>query len=690
LGENSLICAVLLDEAQVEENFRRFKIPILHKEKEMADFRKWFLAFAVVALLFAIPASAQPALQCTANAGVPPTVRAEGLTELVGDIVLNCTGGTPTPAGVAIAPANVTVFLNVNVTSRLVADPMTEALLLIDEPHSTTNPTVPLIPCAAGTVGTCSVLGTSGGVGNPGPYGTGKGPNVFQGRLTGSNQVTFLGVPIDPPGSQTRVIRITNIRANANQLGVSSTLVPTQITAYISITGSTSVPVNNPQQTVAFVQAGLKTSIQSGTLSTPINFLYCNSANSNIAGNNTSSLQTGGQNGTQFIVRFDEGFASSWKVRNAALTIAGPTAAATGSIGDLNQNVPGAIYNTETGFSSGGSTDAIPTGSGVVQQPTPFPTTSGLSSAGVANAGTRLMIQFNAIPTGAQLFVPVQLNTVNQSSTSTVVGRAVLVAADSTGANIGGIGTGSFGPIPATSTSNTLSGVSVISTNTGIAPITVTAGTAIAVYEIVGTDPFQLERLEVPVAVAFTASQSGLTLGVQSTATASFAPISTVGTASSTAPVPRFAPGTPANSFIVNRCNCNILFPWVSNQAGFDTGIAISNTSADPFGTTTQTGTVTLNYYTAGTPVPPQTTNGPIPAGQTLAFTLSSGGNFGIAATPGFQGYIIAQSQFQYCHGIAFFSAVGAPGVGGATYLGIVLDSAGLNRTKSPGEVQAH
>lgn len=657
----------------------------------MADFRKWFLAFAVVALLFAIPASAQQSpLQCAVNAGVPPTVRGEGLTEPVGDIVLNCTGGTPTPAGVAIAPANVTVFLNVNITSRLVADPMTEALLLIDEPHSTTNPTVPLIPCAAGTAGTCSVLGTNGGVGQFGPYGPGKGPNVFQGRLTGSNQVTFLGVPIDPPGSQTRVIRITNIRANANQLGVSSTLVPTQITAYISITGSTSVPLNNPQQTVAFVQAGLRTSIQSGTLSTPINFLFCNPANANIAGSNTSALQSGGQNGTQFIVRFDEGFASSWKVRNAALTIAGPNTAATGSVSDLNQNVPGAIYNTETGFSSGGTTDAIPTGSGVTQQAPPFPAASGLSSAGVASAGTRLMIQFNAIPTGAQIFVPVQLNTVNQSNTTTVVGRAVLVAADSTGANISVIPGGSFGPVPATSPSNPLSGVSVISTNTGIAPVTITAGTGTAVYEIVGADPFQLERLEVPVAVAFTASQTNLTLGVQATTTAGFAPISTVTTASATAPVPRFAPGTPANAFIINRCNCNILFPWVSNQAGFDTGIAISNTSADPFGTTAQTGTVTLNYYTAGTPVPPQTTTGPIPAGQTLAFTLSSGGNFGIAATPGFQGYIIAQSQFQFCHGIAFFSAVGAPGVGGATYLGIVLDATGLNRTKAPGEVQAH
>lgn len=43
-----------------------------------------------------------PAFQCTANAGVTPLVRGEGLAESVGDIVLNCSGGTPTPAGQAV------------------------------------------------------------------------------------------------------------------------------------------------------------------------------------------------------------------------------------------------------------------------------------------------------------------------------------------------------------------------------------------------------------------------------------------------------------------------------------------------------------------------------------------------------------------------------------------------------------
>ncbi len=54
-------------------------------------------------------------------------------------------------------------------------------------------------------------------------------------------------------------------------------------------------------------------------------------------------------------------------------------------------------------------------------------------------------------------------------------------------------------------------------------------------------------------------------------------------------------------------------------------------------------------------------------------FTLSSGGDHGIAATPGFQGYIIAQMEFQWCHGFAFLSDVGAQKLAEG-YLAIQLD----------------
>ena len=58
-------------------------------------------------------------LTCRSTAGVPPVLRAEGFTELTGDIVIVCTGGT---AG-QTSNINIQMFLNVPITSRLVGRP---------------------------------------------------------------------------------------------------------------------------------------------------------------------------------------------------------------------------------------------------------------------------------------------------------------------------------------------------------------------------------------------------------------------------------------------------------------------------------------------------------------------------------------------------------------------------------------
>jgi hypothetical protein len=46
-----------------------------------------------------------------------PQLRAEGETELIGDIVLTCTGGTPTVAGKPVPTVAISVSLNTAVTS---------------------------------------------------------------------------------------------------------------------------------------------------------------------------------------------------------------------------------------------------------------------------------------------------------------------------------------------------------------------------------------------------------------------------------------------------------------------------------------------------------------------------------------------------------------------------------------------
>jgi len=631
----------------------------------MKDFRKWFPALAVAALAFgaASTANAQqnPAFSCIGNAGVPPIVRAEGLAELVGDLVLNCTGGTPTAQGSPVPQANVQIFLNTNITSRILgstSDPWSEALLMIDEPG-------PDVQRYCTTLGGCTATGTGSGSGVN--YGAeGSASNIYQGRQSGANSIVWLGVPIDPPGTNaTRIIRITNVRANANQLGVSSTLIPTQIVMFVSVTGTTALPINNPQQTVAYIQPGLSFSVRNLKSS----YLQCVSWNSAAASSSGSNLSA--SNGLGSVVRFSEGFASAFKRRNAATFVGNDT-----SPTPISQNTPGAIYNSESGFYNSAATS-----------------TNKLNEAGLASHGTRLMARFNNVPTGVVLYATVYPVVSNSDPSITSVGAsnslvgtspasigARLVITDSTGAGV-------FSPV--TRTNN-----SAANSSAGTAPITLNNGAGMAVWEVMSADPLRSEVFEFGIGVAY-AANTGSNLPALGTATVagSFAPLSTVTTASTSAPLPRFADTSSAqNLFTLNACTTNLLFVFLTNQAGFDSGIAISNTSMDPFGTATQAGACKLNYYgetTGGGAAPAAQTSAVIPAGKQLTAVLSTGGNYGIAATPGFQGYMIAQCAFQYAHGFAFISDVGANRVSEA-YLALVLDKGLGARTLFESETLGH
>jgi hypothetical protein len=223
-------------------------------------------------------------------------------------------------------------------------------------------------------------------------------------------------------------------------------------------------------------------------------------------------------------------------------------------------------------------------------------------------------------------------------------------------------------------------------------------GSATALYEVVNADPHAVEIANIPVGVAFISNTAqNIPNPGQSTVNVSFAPISNVQTASGSDPIPRFCDrSTPANTFHIDVCQCNLLFPFVTNQSGFDTGVAIANTTTDPYGTTPQNGLVTLYFYgtvPGNSPcVPKMVTTSPVLSGTELIFTLSSGGNYGIAANAGCQGYMFAIANFQYCHAFAFISDVGAQKLAEG-YLAIQIDiygGTGLNRTGITGEVQGH
>jgi hypothetical protein len=227
-----------------------------------------------------------------------------------------------------------------------------------------------------------------------------------------------------------------------------------------------------------------------------------------------------------------------------------------------------------------------------------------------------------------------------------------------------------------------------------MAPITLSSGSGMAVWEVMNSNPLTVETLEFGIAVAYVANTSNNLPGLGTASVAgSFAPISTVTTASTSAPLPRFADTSSARTlFTINACTTNLLFVFLTNQAGFDSGIAISNTSVDPFGTQPQSGPCKLNYYgetTGGGAAPAAQTSAVIPGGKQLTAVLSTGGNYGIAATPGFQGYMIAQCSFQYAHGLAFISDVGANRISEA-YLALILDGGLAPRTPFFSEILGH
>jgi hypothetical protein len=197
----------------------------------MAALRKILVALAVAALALAGASGTANAqfhpivgMSCTAFA-VPAQSRAEGIAELLGDVIADCT--TPDNEAPSLPPSilvNVTVTLNVNITNNIdfgSGSSIIDAVLLINEEGAGV-----LSPTVASTL--------SGGAPNtPRPqYGTRVAPGSAQ-----WSGVIF-PVPNAPPNQFITRIRITNLRGNVSQLGIPSGdgIFPSaQVTAFLSV-----------------------------------------------------------------------------------------------------------------------------------------------------------------------------------------------------------------------------------------------------------------------------------------------------------------------------------------------------------------------------------------------------------------------------------------------------------------------
>jgi hypothetical protein len=313
----------------------------------------------------------------------------------------------------------------------------------------------------------------------------------------------------------------------------------------------------------------------------------------------------------------------------------------------------------------------IPTGEegsnvspGAVTVPTVPATVVAGTGVGVATHGTRFVFTFSGLPTtGVTLYLP-----------TTITGNGALTLT---------LGSAVTGAQKLIATANPAANWPAGYPN--VAPITISAnGTATVAYDVATTDnvtsglTFTVPGYVVATPQFATAAQPAITLSVTPGPTA----------AAGVTDIPTFAsqnyPVITLNAF--GLCQTNLLFPFVST-AGFDTGIAISNTGTDPLGKAgagaSAPGSCSLFLYGSGG-TPPAVNGSTAPFGllgvqaspavttYTGTFLLSS-----VAGT-GFTGYMIAQCSFLYGHGFAYidYGGLGAPTSTALGYVANVINPA--------------
>ncbi len=380
--------------------------------------------------------------RCAVTA-VPTQVRAEGITERMGDIILQCSGSNPG----AVLSGNLSVILPVSVTNRVDSSNLTQdAVLSVD-------------------------------------YGSGFVPTGVPGQVTNS-MITFNGISLTVPSSGKLNIKISNIRADVYQGG---TLSPQPVFAQLAFSTPSSIPIDQSRPVVANPQVGLYTS------------LY-----------------------------------------NTGITCTGSPLPSTLSVSNL--------FAAGTAFASTRVTEGF---AGAFQ-----PRTSGEDN------GTRFLVTYSGFPSNAHVYVPDFV----AGSTALVpsmagdlggpqqvgqfqAGSGTLLLARVFGADASGAG-GSPAQLPSNAT--ILNSVN---------EVTLSSGNGYVVYEVVDANPAKQETAQFPTFVGL-ANVNGTSVAQE---TISFAPVSTVLSASTSAPVPRFAalPTTLSDCSLLGDCGANY-FPQLT------------------------------------------------------------------------------------------------------------------------------
>ncbi len=269
---------------------------------------------------------------------VTPLVRAEGLSELVGDIILTCeiipAGALPDEDG--YIEVNITASLSVSVTNNRdfngdFQNDTSDAVLVINENN-----------CGApsdqgGRMGATSGFGGGCDPANP----------EFQdpqfGVWVANNRIEWTGVQVPIPGADSgeidgspfpefTTIRLTSMRGNASELGIPDVpnLAFTQIQAIVTINGESAITLDRNEGNVGAVLKGLLSNVDEDETASG---LQCES--------DTESA----------VLTITEGFPTAFK------TIGAPSFTISGSV-QVENGYPAPDSGTETAAGDGGATGA--------------------------------------------------------------------------------------------------------------------------------------------------------------------------------------------------------------------------------------------------------------------------------------------------------------------------------------------
>lgn len=377
---------------------------------------------------------------------VPPAgLRAEGLSELVADVVLDCTGGTPTASGAPLPQYEIIVISSTTLANRIVPPPKAPTTLVLEAPPTPVllwNDVLLLVddPAPARQVACVPADGAESCAARAGS----AGANVFQGRQLQENAVVFRRVPIDPPGAgKTRRLRITNLRANATKIPL--TPAPRNLTLNTQMFDSSGrlVAIDGAETIAGVAAPGLKATVRTaddGAVAAASPALLVTP--SMIPQNNPGR-------GMGFNIKFTEGFASAFRRRSLATSGGDPNFIA-------SQAEPGAQLNTESGFFNGR-----------------FPEKNDLNVVGLADSGTRLKLVLTDIPDN--VFFNVGVRDVSPGTTGySSAPRALLCYTDENG----------YGPFSET-----------FAVEDGFTVVRPANGTVTLVWEVVSSDPQKVEDI---------------------------------------------------------------------------------------------------------------------------------------------------------------------------------------------------